>query len=112
MLTYFILFYFIYFTHQQQQTRRNLLHHALHAHSTLTREAATGRGIDRHLLGLRLMLRPLNGEQAALFEDELFARSQRWTLSTSGLSAGNLFKGTGCAFAFFTSTSTRGVADC
>ncbi|KAJ7285108.1 acyltransferase ChoActase/COT/CPT [Mycena rebaudengoi] len=78
-----------------QQTRRNLLHHALHAHSTLTREAATGRGIDRHLLGLRLMLRPLNGEQAALFEDELFARSQRWTLSTSGLSAGNLFKGTG-----------------
>ncbi|KAJ7126880.1 carnitine acetyltransferase [Mycena epipterygia] len=78
-----------------QQTRRNLLHHAMHAHSSLTREAATGRGIDRHLLGLRLMLRPLSGEEAALFEDDLFQRSQRWKLSTSGLSAGNLFKGTG-----------------
>ncbi|KAJ7707599.1 acyltransferase ChoActase/COT/CPT [Mycena rosella] len=78
-----------------QQTRRNLLHHALHAHSALTREAATGRGIDRHLLGLRLMLRPLSGEEAALFDDELFQRSQTWRLSTSGLSAGDLFKGTG-----------------
>ncbi|KAJ6609216.1 carnitine acetyltransferase [Mycena sp. CBHHK59/15] len=78
-----------------QQTRRNLLHHALHTHTTLTREAATGRGIDRHLLGLKLMLRPLNGEQAPLFEDEMFHRSQKWKLSTSGLSAGNLFSGTG-----------------
>lgn len=79
----------------QQQNRRNLLHHALHAHSSLTREATTGRGIDRHLLGLKLMLRPLSGEQAAFLDDELFRRSQTWKLSTSGLSAGNLFKGTG-----------------
>ncbi|KAF8206302.1 acyltransferase ChoActase/COT/CPT [Mycena galopus ATCC 62051] len=78
-----------------QQSRRNLLHHALHAHSSLTREAATGRGIDRHLLGLKLMLRPLSGEQSAFLDDELFQRSQTWKLSTSGLSAGNLFKGTG-----------------
>ena len=55
----------------------------------------TGRGIDRHLLGLRLLLRPLNGESSPLFEDELFERSSRWKLSTSGLSAGLLFKGTG-----------------
>ena len=55
----------------------------------------TGRGIDRHLLGLRLLLRPLNGESSALFEDVLFERSSRWKLSTSGLSAGLLFKGTG-----------------
>ncbi|KAJ7903470.1 acyltransferase ChoActase/COT/CPT [Mycena olivaceomarginata] len=54
-----------------------------------------GRGIDRHLLGLKLMLRPLSGEQAAFLDDELFRRSQAWKLSTSGLSAGNLFKGTG-----------------
>ncbi|KAF7327652.1 Carn-acyltransf domain-containing protein [Mycena kentingensis (nom. inval.)] len=77
------------------QTRRTLLHDAIHAHSTLTREAATGRGIDRHLLGLRLMLRPLSGEESPFFDDELFQRSQRWRLSTSGLSAGHLFKGTG-----------------
>ena len=55
----------------------------------------TGRGIDRHLLGLRLLLRPLNGESSTLFEDDLFERSSRWKLSTSGLSAGLLFKGTG-----------------
>ncbi|KAJ7650187.1 acyltransferase ChoActase/COT/CPT [Roridomyces roridus] len=77
------------------QTRRNLLHHAIHKHSSLTREATTGRGIDRHLLGLRLMLRPLNGEEAALFDDPLFSRSQEWKLSTSALSAGSLFSGTG-----------------
>ncbi|KAJ7678921.1 acyltransferase ChoActase/COT/CPT [Mycena polygramma] len=78
-----------------QQNRRNLLHHALHAHSSLMREATTGRGIDRHFLGLKLMLRPLSGEVSALLDDELFRRSQTWKLSTSGLSAGNLFKGTG-----------------
>lgn len=55
----------------------------------------TGRGIDRHLLGLRLLLRPLSGESSALFEDDLFERSSCWKLSTSGLSAGLLFKGTG-----------------
>jgi carnitine O-acetyltransferase len=30
-----------------------------------------------------------------LFDDELFQRSQEWKLSTSGLSAGHHFRGTG-----------------
>jgi len=55
----------------------------------------SGRGFDRHLLGLRLLLRPMSGEAAPLLDDELFGRSQKWKLSTSGLSAGLLFKGTG-----------------
>ncbi|KAI0367761.1 acyltransferase ChoActase/COT/CPT [Pilatotrama ljubarskyi] len=76
-------------------TRLALLKRALQTHTQLTREAATGRGIDRHLLGLRLMLRADAGERHALFEDELFARSQEWKLSTSGLSAGYQFRGTG-----------------
>ena len=46
------------------------------------------------------MLRPLNGERASLFEDELFTRSTRWALSTSGLSAGHLFQGTGFGAAY------------
>jgi hypothetical protein len=41
------------------------------------------------------MMRPENGERAALFDDPLFERSQDWKLSTSGLSAGTLFRGTG-----------------
>lgn len=77
------------------KSRLKALQRAIQTHTRLTREAATGRGIDRHLMGLQLMLRPPNGESAALFEDELFERSQRWKLSTSGLSAGHLFKGTG-----------------
>jgi len=40
-------------------------------------------------------MRPINGEHSPFFEDELFERSARWKLSTSGLSAGHLFKGTG-----------------
>jgi len=76
-------------------TRLALLHRAIKTHNSLTREAATGRGIDRHLLGLRLMMRPETGERAALFDDPLFGRSQEWTLSTSALSAGDLFRGTG-----------------
>lgn len=41
------------------------------------------------------MMQPDNGERHALFEDELFSRSQTWKLSTSGLSAGHQFRGTG-----------------
>ena len=44
------------------------------------------------------MMRPDNGERAALFEDPLFERSQEWKLSTSALSAGDLFRGTGCVY--------------
>ena len=75
--------------------RFRLLQDAVASHSRRTREAITGCGIDRHLLGLRLLLRPLHGESAKLFEDNLFKQSSRWELSTSGLSAGLLFKGTG-----------------
>ena len=77
-------------------TRLALLRRAIQTHTSLVREAATGRGIDRHLLGLRLMMRPETGERAALFDDPLFDRSQEWKLSTSALSAGDLFRGTGC----------------
>ena len=42
------------------------------------------------------MMRPEADEQAALFDDALFGRSQEWKLSTSALSAGELFRGTGC----------------
>lgn len=44
-------------------------------------------------MGLRTRLRA--GETHALFEDECYAKSQEWKLSTSGLSAGGKFMGTG-----------------
>lgn len=44
-------------------------------------------------MGLRLLLR--DGETHPIFDDPLFGRSQAWMLSTSGLSAGDKFFGTG-----------------
>ncbi|KAG9104066.1 hypothetical protein FRC06_005766 [Ceratobasidium sp. 370] len=69
------------------------LQQAATSHNTYTRDASTGKGCDRHLFGLKQMLRP--GESSPLFEDELFAKSSEWKLSTSGLSAGERFLGTG-----------------
>ncbi|CAE6408771.1 unnamed protein product [Rhizoctonia solani] len=69
------------------------LQHAVTSHNTYTRDSSTGKGCDRHLFGLRQMLRP--GESSPLLEDELFAKSAEWKLSTSGLSAGERFLGTG-----------------
>ncbi|ORY88754.1 acyltransferase ChoActase/COT/CPT [Leucosporidium creatinivorum] len=71
----------------------DLLTIATKAHNTYTRDASTGRGSDRHFMGLKLMMR--EGESHALFEDPLFQQSQDWILSTSGLSAGDRFYGTG-----------------
>ncbi|BGP54530.1 hypothetical protein JCM8202v2_002115 [Rhodotorula sphaerocarpa] len=75
------------------QERYSLLSKATKAHNAATKESSTGRGIDRHFLGLRLLLR--EGETHPLLEDPLFAKSQEWVLSTSGLSAGDRFHGTG-----------------
>ncbi|KZT00792.1 acyltransferase ChoActase/COT/CPT [Laetiporus sulphureus 93-53] len=81
--------------HSLARTRHGLLLRAVKTHTNLTRHAATGRGIDRHLLGLQMMLRSSDEEHHILFDDELFTRSQTWKLSTSGLSAGHQFRGTG-----------------
>jgi hypothetical protein len=75
--------------------RFRLLQDTIASHRRRSREAMTGHGFDRHLLGLRLLLRPLHDESADLFNDALFEQSSTWKLSTSGLSAGPLFKGTG-----------------
>ncbi|EUC56997.1 choline/carnitine O-acyltransferase [Rhizoctonia solani AG-3 Rhs1AP] len=74
-------------------TKIAALQRAITSHNTYTRDASTGKGCDRHLFGLQQMLR--SGESTPLFEDELFAKSAEWKLSTSGLSAGERFLGTG-----------------
>ncbi|KZP07662.1 CoA-dependent acyltransferase [Athelia psychrophila] len=86
----------------QGRASKMLLHRAITTHASLTREAATGRGIDRHFLGLRLMLAQQSGSDnpVPLLNDELFQRSQAWKLSTSGLSAGHQFRGTGFGSAY------------
>lgn len=77
----------------QEKELYSLLHKAVQSHNAYTREASVGKGFDRHFLGLRQLLR--DGETHDLFNDPLFAKSQTFKLSTSGLSAGDRFFGTG-----------------
>ncbi|KDQ57097.1 hypothetical protein JAAARDRAFT_35697 [Jaapia argillacea MUCL 33604] len=77
--------------------RFRLLQRAVQSHVALTRQAATGQGIDRVLMAMSVM----DVHQACqLFKHPLFKRSQEWKLSTSGLSAGHLFRGTGFGAAY------------
>jgi carnitine O-acetyltransferase len=59
---------------------------AIDAHVRYISLATDGRGVDRHLFGLRQLLRP--GEAVpALFRDPAYAYSGHWYLSTSQLSS-------------------------
>lgn len=80
----------------QDATRFALLSAATAAHNKFTRDASLGKGCDRHLMGLTLVHRPEDdGPLPAALSDPLFRESQTWNLSTSGLSAGDRFFGTG-----------------
>lgn len=73
-----------------------LLVEAIANHNKYTKDVGTGRAFDRHFLGLRLQHRPEeDGPLPSLFTDPVFAQSAEWQLSTSGLSAGDRFTGTG-----------------
>jgi carnitine O-acetyltransferase len=66
---------------------------ALAAHSKYTAMASDGQGVDRHLFGLKKLLR--EGEKLpALYEDPAYAYSCAWYLSTSQLSS-EFFNGYG-----------------
>jgi len=80
-----------------------LLSAATTAHNSQTKTSSMGGGIDRHLLGLRLVFAaspPEGADVPEVFKDELFAESQGWKLSTSGLSAGDRLAGTGFGAGF------------
>ncbi|CAD6904371.1 unnamed protein product [Tilletia laevis] len=80
-----------------------LLTAATSSHNQQTKTSSMGGGIDRHLLGLRLVFAaspPAGADIPEVFKDELFAESQGWKLSTSGLSAGDRLAGTGFGAGF------------
>ncbi|KAH6564636.1 hypothetical protein BASA62_007786 [Batrachochytrium salamandrivorans] len=55
---------------------------AIASQSSYMAAAVDGRGVDRHLLGLRLLIKP--GEpKPSLFTDPAYAASCHWNLSTS-----------------------------
>lgn len=55
-------------------------------HSQLVKEAATGQGFDRHLMGLRCTAERLGWLQPKLFSSDIYKYMNRFILSTSTLS--------------------------
>ncbi|PWN27023.1 putative carnitine O-acetyltransferase mitochondrial precursor [Jaminaea rosea] len=94
---------------------------AVKQHLNYATSAADGQGVDRHLFGLKKLLK--DGEEVpALYKDEAFGKSSNWQLSTSQISS-EVFSswgygevvpdGYGCAYAIkgdsltFTVTSLK-----
>ncbi|ETK87296.1 hypothetical protein L915_08247 [Phytophthora nicotianae] len=74
------------------EEKKKLLLAAANAHVAYMRKAGAGRGVDRHILGLKLLVQP--GERVPFFEDPVMARASRWLISTSHLT-NELFDGWG-----------------
>ena len=65
---------------------RTLLHTAAKRHIQLAREGGSAQGIDRHLLGLRLLVDASSGEKIPeIYSDPVYTRANRWVLSTSAV---------------------------
>ena len=62
-------------------TKFDLLKKAIEAHVRYTREAMAGKGVDRHLLGLRILASENEPELPGIFADKSYRMS--WQLSTS-----------------------------
>ena len=63
-----------------------LFHKAVKAHVEYISAASDGKGVDRHLFGLKKLLGP-NDEVPAIYRDPTYAYSSTWFLSTSQLSS-------------------------
>ncbi|KAI9595103.1 acyltransferase ChoActase/COT/CPT [Syncephalis fuscata] len=76
------------------QEKRELLKKALNAHVEYMRAASNGKGVDRHLLGLRCQIHNAEEQkQATLFTDPAYLASMSFELSTSNMSPGDRFWG-------------------
>jgi carnitine O-acetyltransferase len=71
-----------------RKDKLDLLLKATSAHAQYTRTAAQAQGVDRHFLGLSMLVED-DDEIPSLFEDPVFTRSKRWRVSTSHLTHPN-----------------------
>ena len=65
----------------------------LESHKRFVVQASNGQGVDRHLLGLRCMLK--EGEEMPALFDDIYLRSLSFNLSTSNVSPGEVYDGLG-----------------
>jgi hypothetical protein len=66
---------------------------AIETQGNYMKDASFGKGIDRHMLGLRCMIKPGENEKATMFTDSAYLNSMNFKLSTSNMSPGTLFYG-------------------
>lgn len=75
------------------KTRIELFHAAIKSHIEYISSASDGKGVDRHLFGLKKLLQP--GEEVpAIYQDPAFGYSSSWYISSSQLSS-EFFNGYG-----------------
>lgn len=68
--------------------RARLFRLAVARHLQYAAWAADGQGVDRHLFGLKKLLKPDQGEKLpGIYTDPAFAKTSHWELSTSQLSS-------------------------
>lgn len=75
---------------EQDKDRFDNLKKAITTHSGLARDALSGKGIDRHLMGLNI-LSEMSGikPRPALFTDKGYLVGKKYRLSTSNISLGD-----------------------
>lgn len=71
----------------------SLFKRACHLHTNYTQQVMNGMGVDRHLLGLKACLQ--SGESHPLLTHPAMLSSTKFNLSTSSLSTGENYNGTG-----------------
>ena len=73
--------------------KQEIFRNYLSSHKEYLINASNGKGVDRHLLGLRSMVK--EGEQMPAIFDEVYWKSMWFDLSTSNVSPGEAFDGLG-----------------
>jgi carnitine O-acetyltransferase len=68
-----------------QAERKRLFDEAANKHIQLAKNAGNGHGVDRHTLGLKMLLKQGEEEIPAIFSDPLVNRASKWVLSTSAI---------------------------
>jgi hypothetical protein len=69
--------------------KRALFQTAIKSQSNYMKDATFGKGIDRHLLGFRALIKNADEQkQATLFTDPAFIKSMYFKLSSSNMSPG------------------------
>ncbi|CAO3566801.1 unnamed protein product [Mortierella alpina] len=80
--------------HADTTEKQRLLQKAIASHLEYMMAASAGKGVDRHLLGLRSMMQtPEEQKKALIFQDPSYIQSMYFKLSSSNMSPGDNFWG-------------------